>query len=137
MVAVRAMTIITSEAGKLSIVLEAAADADAAAPQRVAASAGDGRGGSNAEIYFKRVAVLASQIDEWSLPTRPTKITDSRAKNFGSISVELDAIPPDRLRALASEAIEFHLPQDQYQKLKAAEESERELLDSWVTEATQ
>src|SRR5262245_18065509 len=33
---------------------------------------------------LKRLAVTEEQIDEWSLPTRPTKRSDSRARSFGS-----------------------------------------------------
>ncbi len=83
---------------------------------------------SEAEIHFERIAVTPGQIIEWDLPTRPTKTTDSRAKGFGDISVELDAIPPDRLRSLVQEAIERHLPPDQFDVLKVAEESERQIL---------
>jgi hypothetical protein len=36
----------------------------------------------DAEIYFERVAVTQDQIDDYDLPTRPTKKTDSRSKNF-------------------------------------------------------
>ena len=84
------------------------------------------------EIRFHRVAVRPEQIIEWSLPTRPTKKTDSRAKGFADVSVELDAIDPDRLRSLVQECIEQHLPQEQYRILKVAEESERELLQAWA-----
>ena len=52
----------------------------------------------DAEIIFERIAVTPEQIEDWNLPTRPTKATDSRAKGFGDISVELDAIEPDVLR---------------------------------------
>jgi hypothetical protein len=90
----------------------------------------------DAEIYFERIAVNPEQIDEWTLPTRPTKTSDSRSKNFGDISVELDAIAPDRLRAIVRMAIENHLPEQQLDVLKAAEESERELIKALVTEAT-
>jgi hypothetical protein len=78
-----------------------------------------------AEIYFERIAVTTEQIEEWSLPTRPTKSSDSRAKQFGPISVELDAIEPNRLRQLVRDAIEKHLPAEQFAVLKVAEESER------------
>jgi hypothetical protein len=84
----------------------------------------------DAEIYFKRLAVTEAQISAWGLPTRPTKATDTRAKNFGSISVELDAIEPNTLREIVANAIEEHLPGHQYEVLKAAEESERQLLQS-------
>jgi hypothetical protein len=78
-----------------------------------------------AEIHFERLAVTEQQIADWDLPTRPTKQSDSRAKNHGDISVELDAIEPGRLRQLVSEAIELHLPKEQFEILKAAEQSER------------
>ena len=81
-----------------------------------------------AEIHFQRVAVTPLQINDWKLPTRPTKTTDSRSKNFGDISVELDAIPPDRLRRLVQSAIERHLPKRQFHILKEAEASEREII---------
>jgi hypothetical protein len=85
-----------------------------------------------ADITFERLAVTPDQIAGWNLPSRPTKATDTRAKNFGAQSVELDAIEPDRLRALVREAIEDHLPPHQFRILKAAEESERELLTSLI-----
>ena len=65
------------------------------------------------------------QIRDWNLHTRPTKQSDSRAKGFSDISVELDAIPPDQLRAMVRDAIEDHLPPHEYCVLMAAEKSER------------
>jgi hypothetical protein len=47
--------------------------------------------------------------------------------------VELDAIDPHRLRSLVREAIEHHLPPEQFAVLKAAEESERLLIRSWAS----
>jgi hypothetical protein len=87
----------------------------------------------NAEIYFERVAVTLEQIRDRELPTRPTKTSDTRAKNFGGISVELDAIAPDQLRELVRDVIERHLPSEQFQVLKVAEASERELIATLVT----
>jgi hypothetical protein len=81
-----------------------------------------------ADIAFERVAVTPEQITAWGLPTRPTKATDSRARSFGDISVELDAIEPNRLRGLVEEVIQRHLPPERLRVLKAAEDSERELL---------
>ncbi|MFI0849157.1 hypothetical protein [Mesorhizobium sp. IMUNJ 23232] len=85
-----------------------------------------------AEIHFRRLAVWPSQVMQWKLPTRPTKVSDTRSRGFGDISVELDAIPPDRLRRLVEDAITQHLPPDQFRVLKAAEESERELIAALV-----
>jgi hypothetical protein len=71
------------------------------------------------------------------LPTRPTKASDTRAKAFGStLSVELDAIEPNQLRALVQEAIELYLPVEQFEKLKAAEESERDIITRLVGNVT-
>jgi hypothetical protein len=90
----------------------------------------------DAEIYFERIAVTPEQIAEWNLPTRPTKASDTRSKGFGNISVELDAIDPNALRALVQETIEQHLPSDQFEVLKAAEQSEREIITRLVARVT-
>jgi len=82
----------------------------------------------DADITFTRIAVTFEQITAWDLPARPTKASDTRAKNFGEISVELDAIESNRLRSLIQETIEQHLPPDQFEVLKAAEESERDII---------
>jgi len=83
-----------------------------------------------ADIHFERIAVTPAQIQTWGLPTRPTKQTDSRAKGFGAVSVELDAIEPDLLRALVRRHIERHLPADELRVLQAAEASEQQILQN-------
>jgi len=84
-----------------------------------------------AEIHFERPAVTRAQVEEWNLPTRPTKTKDPRAKKFANAtSVELDAIPADKLRTLVRECIERHVDQEQLKILKVAEESERDFLKS-------
>ncbi|MEX2454473.1 MAG: hypothetical protein WD470_07205 [Rhodospirillaceae bacterium] len=80
------------------------------------------------DITFERIAVTPEQIAEWDLPTRPTKQSDTRSQGFGDISVELDAIPPDRLRELVTSVLELHLPADQLATLMVAEASERQML---------
>jgi hypothetical protein len=85
-----------------------------------------------ADITFERLAVNPDQIAAWNLPTRPTKQTDSRAKGFGTESVELDAIEPNRLRGIVEDAIQQHLPADQLAVLEAAEESERAILRDMI-----
>jgi hypothetical protein len=82
---------------------------------------------------LKRLAVTEEQIEEWSLPTRPTKRSDSRAARFGSpFSVELDAIDPRRLRSLVERAINRHMPKKRYEELMAQEEREREQIRKLV-----
>jgi hypothetical protein len=90
----------------------------------------------DAEIYFERLAVTREQIRSWNLPKRPTKQSDTRAKGFGKISVELDAIDPNNLRDLVQTAIEQHLPPEQYEVLKVAEESERREIGRLVQKVT-
>ena len=86
-----------------------------------------------AEIHFERIAVTPKLITEWNLPTRPIKTTDSRARGFGAVSVELDAIHPEMLRGLVAGAIEQHLPARQHEVLKAAEKSEQTLIRQLVS----
>src|ERR1700730_2367315 len=81
----------------------------------------------SAEIHFERIAVTQRQIGEWNLPSRPAKQSDSRAKKFGPVSVELDAIDPNKLREVVEEVIIRHLPPAQYKILIEAEKSERTL----------
>ena len=85
-----------------------------------------------ANITFQRIGVTKFQIEALDLPTRPTKKSDTRSKGFGDISVELDAIDPGTLRAIVETAIEDHLPPDQFNVLKAAEESERDIIGRMV-----
>lgn len=57
-----------------------------------------------------RVALTAEQVTQYRLPPNPGKATDSRAAGFVArhgelVQVELDALPPETLRALFAEAI--------------------------------
>lgn len=82
----------------------------------------------DAEIYFERVAVTEDQIEEWSLPTRPTKKTDSRSKTFAGDSVEVDAISPAMLRGLVRGCIDRHMDYFALERLREVEQAERETL---------
>ena len=81
---------------------------------------------------FERLAVTRQQVDDWALPTRPTKASTHTARWAGGESVELDAIPPDRLRGMVRGAIEQHVPEGHMLVLEAAEESEREVLTGFM-----
>ncbi|MHC4608727.1 MAG: hypothetical protein ACYS7M_00080 [Planctomycetota bacterium] len=81
-----------------------------------------------AEMHFERVAVTAEQIDGLSLPTRPTKKTDSRSRNFEGESVEVDAIPPPTLREIARKCIERHVDRRALEATKNIEAEERKTL---------
>jgi hypothetical protein len=81
-----------------------------------------------AHIEFHRIAVNPDQIRSLGLPTRPTKTTDSRGKGFVGESVEVDAIPPVRLRAMAERCITSHIDYDAYHRMRRVEAAERETL---------
>lgn len=84
------------------------------------------------EIHFERVAVLEDQIREYNLPTRPTKASDSRSRNFEGESVEVDAIPPGLLREMVRDCIVQHVDPRAHEAMKFAEKEERELLRQWM-----
>jgi hypothetical protein len=84
----------------------------------------------------ERYALTEEQIEEHRLPTRPTKrIGNSHAANFEGDSVELDALPSRVLRQLVVDCIEQHISAAEVDTLRAAEESERELLTKWARRA--
>lgn len=84
------------------------------------------------DIRFERAAVLPEQIEEWHLPTRPTKTEgNTHARGFAGESVEVDAIPSAQLRRLVSDCIERHVDHQQLAVLAAAEKSEREVLEGF------
>ena len=70
-------------------------------------------------IDFQTVAVTESQISQWSLPSHPAKKTDSRHARYGiDHAVELEAIPPDRLRTIVRECIAQHLDPDALRRMR-------------------
>jgi hypothetical protein len=81
----------------------------------------------------ERVALTEEQIAEFNLPTRPTKRQgNTHADKFEGDSVELDALPSAILRDMVREVIERHISERDLEVLRAAEDSERELLDAWA-----
>ncbi|MBA2440310.1 MAG: hypothetical protein H0V50_06505 [Thermoleophilaceae bacterium] len=76
-----------------------------------------------------RVAVTTAQIGAWNLPTRPTKASDSRARNFKGASVEVDSIQPAQLRQLAESCIEAHVDRHELGVLQTVEAEERRVLE--------
>jgi hypothetical protein len=83
---------------------------------------------ASAMASFERLAVTEDQIQEWHLPTRPTKQTDTRARSFEGGSVEVDAIPARQLRTLVEEAILEHVDPTALAVLRHTEQREREIL---------
>jgi hypothetical protein len=80
-------------------------------------------------IGFQTVAVTERQITEWSLPSHPAKKTDSRHARYGiDHAVELEAIPPDRLRSIVRDCISQHIDPEALRRLEEVEAAERETL---------
>jgi hypothetical protein len=80
------------------------------------------------DVHFQSVAITPEQIAEFSLPTRPTKKSDPRSNGWTGGSIEVDALPPSKLRELTSECIERHIPEGHMDVLEKAESSERDAL---------
>lgn len=83
----------------------------------------------------RRVALSADQVARYDLPPQPGKATDSRAAGFIArhghlVQVELDALPPDVLRALYADAIEAFWDAAVYQEALTREVTERRSLTS-------
>ena len=89
-----------------------------------------------ADFEVKEVAVTEQQITDWDLPSRTTKKTDSRSKNFSGKSVELDAISPADLRQLVEESIASLADPYELEMTKKIEKAEREsifhIIDGYV-----
>ena len=89
--------------------------------------------GFGADFTFIEAAVTAEQVGSMRLPTRPTKTSDSRAKGWLGGSVELDAIPPNTLRAMVREVIERHIDPITLQMTQNIETEERTLVSEMAS----
>jgi hypothetical protein len=79
------------------------------------------------EVEVRRIALMEAQVVEWNLPPAPTKESDTRAANWDGLGqVELDAVKPEKLQRLCSEAIESLFDDDLYTELKEVQKEERE-----------
>jgi hypothetical protein len=89
------------------------------------------------ELHVHDLAVTKPQIVGWDLPSRPMKTGKGThggakfAKEHGDRAVELDAIRPDRLRQLVSDAIEGHADVRQIEQLKDIEYQEKKAIRQW------
>lgn len=82
-------------------------------------------GGDPDAVGLERVAVTLEQIAAFDLPPKPRKAGERRRPDVTE-SVEAEAVPPSRLRALIRERVEAHLPASAWQAARLAEQSERE-----------
>lgn len=87
---------------------------------------------SYSHLEVRRIALNFDQIEEYSPPPNPAKLTDSRADSyisrFGGDSWELDALDPATLNSLISQHIEDIHDPDLYTAQERDEEEHRHLL---------
>jgi hypothetical protein len=87
-------------------------------------------------VDLRQIAVTEQQIRDWKLPTRPPKRNSPADRKWPhTFACELDAIDPDTLRYLVEAAILRHLNPGELKVLRAAEESEREILLGYARRA--
>ncbi len=87
-------------------------------------------------VEFEQLGLTAYQVEAMNLPTRAAKRTTKADQRWPySYAAELDAIPPDMLRAIVRAAIEQHLPARELEQMKRVEQMERETLFQFVGEA--
>jgi hypothetical protein len=82
-----------------------------------------------ADLTVRRLALTPYQVGLYDLPTRPGKEKDPNAAVFNRMwgdCVELDAMPPNTLRALIREKLESHINPEYLRQLKLAEREERQ-----------
>lgn len=82
-----------------------------------------------ADVYVKRVALTMEQIDFYSPPPNPAKITDSRCDKYiaqyGHESWELDALEPKVITDLIKEQVTMYRDDDLYLRVCNKENREK------------
>lgn len=83
-------------------------------------------------VEFQRLALNWDQIEQYTPPPNPAKISDSRAKayiaEFGDDSWELDALEPEVIVELIRNTVEQMRDEDRWSEKVAEEDEHRELL---------
>jgi hypothetical protein len=80
------------------------------------------------DVEFRRVAVTREQIQEYNLPTRPTKTHSPHAAGFEGDSVEIDALDPKTLKGLVTRSVDDFTDPDALRMMKMIEAEERQHL---------
>ena len=83
-----------------------------------------------------KLALTMDQVKHYNPPPNPAKITDPRAsayiRNHGNSSWEVDALPPEVLSEIISNAFDDIVDTAKMDKVKRKEESDKQLLRRWV-----
>lgn len=84
-------------------------------------------------VEFHHLGLTWWQVKDLDLPTRPPKRNTAADQRWPyDFAAELDAIPPDDLRAMVRDAIEDHLPTWELNRLKKIELEERNTLWQFI-----
>lgn len=82
-----------------------------------------------ATVEVERIALLMDQIDKYNPPPNPAKITDSRCQgyidNYGEESWELDALEPQVITELISDAVANYTHFARWEKQKKIQTNHR------------
>lgn len=82
-----------------------------------------------ADVIVKRVALTMEQIDFYSPPPNPAKITDSRCgqyiARYGNESWELDALEPKVITDLIREQVTMYRDDTLYRQVQSREAREK------------
>lgn len=88
-------------------------------------------------IELRRISLLEEQVVDWKLPPAPVKIGDSRSANWNGLGqVELDAIAPEKLQELCTNAILSVFDFDDYNELLDQQKEERIIYKNQLKEYT-
>jgi hypothetical protein len=95
---------------------------------------------ANTGLSLRRVALTSEQVEEYGLPPALGKATDTRAASFIArhgrlVQVELEALPPEAMRALLAAELDRLVDTSSIEALRGREAAERdallELAASW------
>lgn len=83
-------------------------------------------------VAVTRLALNMDQVEEYTPPPNPAKVTDSRAKDyirkFGPTAWELDALEPSVLEELITSTVSEYIDWDIWDETKAEQELKRDVL---------
>jgi len=87
------------------------------------------------DVEVVRIGLTTEQINQYSPPPNPAKITDPRAKGYiseyGETSWEVDAIKPEVLQELIERFILKYLDLERFEQVEQKEQKEIQELEKW------
>jgi hypothetical protein len=90
-------------------------------------------------INVDHIALTTSQVEKYNPPPNPAKIKDPRAKwyiaKYGSVSWEVDALPPDVMIDLVVNTIKKYVDPDKMQQIKKKEKKHLAALERFLEDS--